>query len=146
MQEILATQVWSWFGMIPWRRAWQPTPVFLPREPHGQRNLAGCSPPGHKELDMTEHTCTSTHAKPLVSLRALRMGNTCIPVADSFWYLAKLIQLYKIKKKKKVHHGLISISITREVSSFSSYFDLICEILSENVFCFHSAKPCPSDL
>ena len=24
-----------------------------------------------------------------------RMGNTCIPVADSFWYLAKLIQLYK---------------------------------------------------
>ena len=32
MQEILASQVWSWFGMIPWRRAWQPTPVFLPRE------------------------------------------------------------------------------------------------------------------
>ena len=25
-----------------------------------------------------------------------RMGNTCIPVADSFWYLAKLIQLYKV--------------------------------------------------
>ena len=30
-----------------------------------------------------------------------RMGNTCIPVADSFWYLAKLIQLCKVKKKKK---------------------------------------------
>ena len=29
-----------------------------------------------------------------------RMGNTCIPVADSFWYLAKLIQLCKVKKKK----------------------------------------------
>ena len=26
---------------IPWRRAWQPTPVFLPGEPHGQRNLVG---------------------------------------------------------------------------------------------------------
>ena len=30
-----------------------------------------------------------------------RMGNTCIPVADSFWYLAKLIQYCKVKKKKK---------------------------------------------
>ena len=31
------------FGKIPWRRAWQPTPVFLPRESHGQRSLAGYS-------------------------------------------------------------------------------------------------------
>ena len=30
-----------------------------------------------------------------------RMGNTGIPVADSFWYLAKLIQYCKLKKKKK---------------------------------------------
>ena len=40
-----------WVGKIPWRRAWQPTQVFLPREFHGQRSLAGCSPWGHKELD-----------------------------------------------------------------------------------------------
>ena len=33
-----------WVGKIPWRRAWQPTPVFLPGESHGQRSLAGCSP------------------------------------------------------------------------------------------------------
>ena len=31
-------------GKIPWRRAWQPTPVFLPGEFHGQRSLAGYSP------------------------------------------------------------------------------------------------------
>ena len=30
-----------WVGKIPWRRSWQPTPVFLPGESHGQRNLAG---------------------------------------------------------------------------------------------------------
>ena len=43
----------------PWgrkRRAWQPTPAFLPRESHGQRNLAGYSPRGHKKPDMTEVT------------------------------------------------------------------------------------------
>ena len=37
-------------------RVWQPTPVFLPGEFHGQRNLAGYSPRGHKESDMTEAT------------------------------------------------------------------------------------------
>ena len=30
-----------WVGKIPWRRAWQPTAVFLPGESHGQRGLAG---------------------------------------------------------------------------------------------------------
>ena len=41
---------------IPWRQAWQPTPVFLPGESHGQRTLAGYSSKGRKELDMTEVT------------------------------------------------------------------------------------------
>ena len=39
---------------IPWKREWLPTPVFLPGEFHGQRNLAGYSPSGHKESDMTK--------------------------------------------------------------------------------------------
>ena len=43
-------------GRSPWRRAWQPTPVFLPGESHGQRSLAGYSPWGQKESDMTEVT------------------------------------------------------------------------------------------
>ena len=38
----------------PWRRKWQPTPVFLPREFHGQRSLAGYSPWDHKELVTTQ--------------------------------------------------------------------------------------------
>ena len=40
---------------MPWRRAWQPTLVFLPRESHGQ-SLLGYSPWGHTELDTTEMT------------------------------------------------------------------------------------------
>ena len=40
-------------GKIPWKRAWQPTPVFLPEKYHRQRSLAGYSPWGHKEMDMT---------------------------------------------------------------------------------------------
>ena len=33
---------------------WQPTPVFLPGKSHGQRNLVGYSPWGHKQSNMTE--------------------------------------------------------------------------------------------
>ena len=42
-----------WVGKIPWRRAWQPTPVFWPGKSHGQRSLADCSPRGHTEQDKT---------------------------------------------------------------------------------------------
>ena len=41
-------------GKVPWRRKWQPTAVFLPRESHGQRSLAGYSPRGRKKSDTTE--------------------------------------------------------------------------------------------
>ena len=48
-----------WVGKILWRRARQPTSVFLPGESHGQkRSLTGCSPWGRKELDMTERLST----------------------------------------------------------------------------------------
>ena len=43
-----------WVGKIPWRRARQPTPVFLPGESHIQRSLVGYSSQGFKESDMTE--------------------------------------------------------------------------------------------
>ena len=46
---------------IPWRRKWQPTPVFLPGKSPGQRSLEGYSPWGHKELDITEHACMHAH-------------------------------------------------------------------------------------
>ena len=46
----------TWVRKIPWRRAWQSTPVFLPGESHGQRKLVGYSPQGHIESDRTEAT------------------------------------------------------------------------------------------
>ena len=39
----------------------QPTPVFLPEKAHGQRSLAGYSPEGRKESDMTKQLSTGTH-------------------------------------------------------------------------------------
>ena len=44
-----------WVGKIPWRRAWQPTPVFLPGKFHGQRSLRGYSPWGRKKSALLSH-------------------------------------------------------------------------------------------
>ena len=57
MQE---TKVKSMGWEDPWRRKWQPTPVFLPGESYGQRSPAGYSPWGHKESDTTDGL-THTH-------------------------------------------------------------------------------------
>ena len=47
-----------WIRKIPWRRKWQPTPVFLLGESHGQRSLTGYSPKELGTTEATEHTCT----------------------------------------------------------------------------------------
>ena len=50
---------YPWVRKIPWKRAWQPTSVFLPGECHGQRSLVGYSPRGHKMSNMIEQLTLS---------------------------------------------------------------------------------------
>ena len=57
-----------WVGKMPWRRKWQPIPVFLPGEFREHRSLEGYSPWGCKESDMTEQTHTHTHLLQFESL------------------------------------------------------------------------------
>ena len=44
-----------WVRTIPWKRKWQPTPVFLPEKSHGQRSLMGYSLWDYKESNTSEH-------------------------------------------------------------------------------------------
>ena len=81
-----------WVGKFPWRREWQPTPVFLPREPHGQRSLVGYSPWGHKRVGqhlVTEnvhtHTHTHTHTQVDISSTWLKVKWSHLVVSDSLW-------------------------------------------------------------
>ena len=45
------SQFGPWIWKIPWRKKWQPTPVFLPEKSCGQMSLVGYSPWGYKQLD-----------------------------------------------------------------------------------------------
>ena len=55
-----------WIGRIPWRRKWQPTPVFLPRKSHGQRSQANYSPWSHKELHTTQQLNTTVQGSSML--------------------------------------------------------------------------------
>ena len=58
--------IWNWVP-TPWRRKWQPIPVFLPRKSHGWRSLVGYSPWGRKESDTTEWL----HFHPLLGRKVM---------------------------------------------------------------------------
>ena len=61
-----------WVRKIPWRRKWQPTPVFLPGESHGQRSLEGYSPLGPEESDMTERLSLHTYTTEEILILSLK--------------------------------------------------------------------------
>ena len=54
MQETQRPGFDPWVEKIPWKRKWQPTPVFLPGKSLGWRRLLGYSPRVRKESDTTE--------------------------------------------------------------------------------------------
>ena len=78
VQETQEMQVRSWVGKIPWRRAWQPTPIFLPGESHGQRTLTGQSPQCCKESDMTEATGHTLLVFDRSDLLSCTKGRVCV--------------------------------------------------------------------
>ena len=86
---------------FPWRRKWQPTPVFLPGESHGQRSLVGCSPRGHKELDMTERlsmtVMTRELSSPIVCSQKTKTENRNNIITNSI----KILKVDHIKKSLK---------------------------------------------
>ena len=61
-----------WVGKIPWRRAWQPTPVYLPGESPGQRSLGGYSLLGHTESHATEGAACTRVEEAQVNLEGSR--------------------------------------------------------------------------
>ena len=83
-----------WVRKIPWRRKWQPSPVFLPEESRGQRSLAGSW--GHKESDTTEGLNNNIAFSDccLVLWRGLKSRMNSLVI----WWFHSLIQFLKCDK------------------------------------------------
>ena len=82
---------------FPWRRTWQPTPVFLPGGSHGQRSLEGYSPWGCKESDMTEALSMHIHSSTQTWLSSIHMrghvfwwGDVSLTTEDWLWIMRML--------------------------------------------------------
>ena len=71
-------------GTIPWRRQWQPTPVFFPGKPHGQRSLEGCSPWSYKRVRhdwVTKQQSSITH-KEFLKLTSLKYEQPSVKLVN----------------------------------------------------------------
>ena len=84
MQE---TWVGSLVGNIPWSRAWQPAPIFLPGESYEQRSLTGYSQRGQKESDATEATWHTRCTLFLLDLTVVQ-SLSCAPLFATPWTTA----------------------------------------------------------
>ena len=127
-------------GKIPWRRAWPPTPVFLPGESHGQRSLAGYSPWSRKELDMTEQLNSNSISllwKSVVMNTIHTHTHTSSPNFMSM-YLEKMLNVIlavRIQEntKRLIHHGQGWF-----IPEIEKYFNMaICCIM----MCLHAQLP-----
>ena len=96
-------------GRFPWRRKWQPTPVFLPGESHGQTSLVGYSPRGRKESDKTEQLHFHFHFRFIIAFlpRSKRLLIS--------WLQSWSTVILEHKKIKSITVSIVSPSICHEV-------------------------------
>ena len=120
---------------IPWRRAWQPTPVFLPGESHGQRRLSGYSPWGRKELATEWHQIVT-----VVTLGEL-LGGLVVRTCCFYCWGLSAITGWETAISQAVRHGNWGVKQTDVASG------RVCmHILSHSicVFCLVHLRTCLS--
>ena len=92
-----------WVRKIPWRRKWEPTPVFLPGKSHGQRSLVGYRPLGHTESDMALESKPSPHQFSSVAQSCPPLCNPMDCGTPGFPIHHQLLKL----AETQVHHLLL---------------------------------------
>ena len=103
-----------WVGKIPWRRKWQPTPVFLPGKPHGQRSLVGCNGVS-KELDTTQRL-HNNNKYMFIDI------HICSHSHRTEWGRKKMMKTKKGKKKKCNWSGVFDCFGSLESSKLTAEF------------------------
>ena len=71
-----------WVGKIPWRKKWQPAPVFLPRKSHGQKSLAGYIQSMGLQSSNTEHVSLS---------QSIWCSSLCYIIGYGFFFFLNIV-------------------------------------------------------
>ena len=104
-----------WTGKIPWRRKWQPTPVFLPGKSHRQRSLGGYSPWGGKKVRydlITEQSAGKYYGTAQGSHVAVVQLNILIGIVVAWSYTCdKIVYIFTLTYPKMSAY----INITGEI-------------------------------
>ena len=96
-----------WLGKTPWRKKWQPAPVFLPGESHGQKSLVAYSSSWDcKESDMTEWLNTHAHVDTCICMAeslccSLETTGTLLIGYTPILYIRKLKTLKKRRRRNE---------------------------------------------
>ena len=109
-----------WVRKIPWRRKWQPIPLFLPGKSHGWRRLVGYSPWGHKESDMSEQLSiqvnknkTNSYVRLFLRSQAGRLlKKRVVTTVGAFCFSSSKQKVYRKVPRNPV--CLIGISVLKE--------------------------------
>ena len=128
-----------WVGKIPWRRKWQPTPVFLPGKSHGRKSLVSYSPRGRKKLDTTEKLSfflfiSSVQLLSLVRLFATPWTAEC-QASLSLTNSQSLLKLTSIRLVMPSNHLILCCPLL-----LASVFPSIRVFSSESVLCIRWPK------
>ena len=108
-----------WVGKFTRRRKWQPTPVFLPGESHGQRSLVRYSPWGRRESDMNERLNSNSCSDEWSFFRD-RAG----PGAVASLCSDKLTQSPFFKRSKQTSETVeVVLELESLICSLSSHFE-----------------------
>ena len=129
-----------WVGKIPWRRKWQPTPVFLPGKSHGRKSLVSYSPRGRKKLDTTEQLSfflfiSSVQLLSLVRLFATPWTAEC-QASLSITTSRSLLKLMSIKSVMPSNHLILCCPLLLLPSIFPS----VRVFSKESVLCIRWPK------
>ena len=142
-------------GKNLWKRAWQPTPVFLPEESHGQRSLVGYSSQGCTELDTTEAT-QHAYKQSLQNVPqswVLQLLSTLTPGSSNqtsiIWdsqllYVSKcfLNTYYIAIKEGFLIHSFTIVSSPGRLKPTSSFVSVCTKMLTDYLFILHVLVVC----
>ena len=103
----------SLFTFMHWRRKWQPTPVFLPEESHGQRSLVGHSPWGHKSV---RHNLVTKQQAAIRFCACHFAICLCLSLSYTRRYFSKLFHILLENQIKSNHICIVQIHLKNSIS------------------------------